>query len=1053
MSLSRITYFVCLAVFCVAACRGATARAESPVGKKAASEKQNAIDFVRDVQPIFKQTCLSCHGAEEQEGGLRLDLKQLALEGGDAGAAIVPGKPAESRLLALVEGRDEDLGRMPPEGEGAPLTAAQISILKRWIQAGAVWPDNVDGDAAQLEHWSFQPIVRPTPPVVKQSDWVRNGIDAFILAKLEQENVSPSPAAARTAQARRLYLDLLGLPPSPQEVAAFLNDTRPDAYERLVDRLLASPHYGERWGRHWLDLARYADSDGYEKDRQRPHAWRFRQWVLEAINQDLPFDEFSVQQLAGDLLPNADQETRVATGFHRNTLHNTEGGTDKEEDRVKKTVDRTNTTGAVWLGLTVGCAQCHSHKYDPLTQREYYSLYGFFNNMDEVDIAAPRPQDVRAYEQAQAAFDRQHAPLTAALNDYRAKELPEAQRKWAAGAASSTGWAPLVVTKVNSTHGATFEIGQDYSVLASGTNKVSDIYTIETSSPEKASLEKTPAASISAIRLEALTDKRLPKNGPGRVSHGNFVLRAFRAAVVEQNGQQRPVSFQTAKADFSQNDWAVANAIDPKTTTGWAIAPQMGKRHVAVFELAEPLVLAKGERLLVTLDQTYEGQSHNLGKFRLSVTSQALPVDLEGLPADIVAALSLGESDRTDAQRKRLQEHYAKIDAKLRQLQKAVDDHAKKKPRRDTVKAQTVSERKEVRETRVHIRGDFLNKGEQVKIGTPRWLPQVQLSGQQPARLQMARWLFSQENPLTARVAANRAWSHFFGRGITPTVDDFGMQGTPPTHPELLDWLAASLRSTWSMKQLHRLIVTSSTYRQGSAVREDLQQRDPENEWVARQVRRRVEAEVIRDLALAASGLLDPRLGGPGVRPRQPAEYSKLTYANSAKWATSPGGDAYRRGLYTFFQRTSPYPMLMTFDSPDSTETCTERSMSNTPLQALTLWNDGVFHECAQELGRRILRETASSAAAGPSGDAARIAYAFQLCFGRSPQPAEVAAVQELLAIQLEMLGSPESIANKSAEQIAGNGPLPNQADMASTAAWVVVARTLLNLDEFITRE
>jgi hypothetical protein len=761
----RLTWlFVSLAVAFTSALVAHPAPAgeqEGDAGKLPAAAKQT-VDFKRDVQPILRKTCYSCHGSEMQEAGLRLDLKKRAIVGGDGGVVIVPGKSAESRLIHLVAGLDKDTGFMPPEGEGTPLTVEQVALLRAWIDQGAVWPDDADVALRGSAHWAFQPVTRPPLPVVKDTSWPRGAIDCFILSRLEKEKIPPSPEADRPTLIRRLYFDLLGLPPTPAEVAQFVEDARPDAYEQLVERVLTSPHYGERFGRYWLDVARYADSDGYEKDRPRPHAWRYRNWVIDALNADMPFDRFTVEQLAGDLLPGATAEQLAATGFHRNTLHNTEGGADPEEDRVKKTVDRTNTLGTVWLGLTVGCAQCHTHKYDPITQREYYSLYAFFNSINEVDVDAP----------------------------------------------------------------------------------------------------------------------------------------------------------------------------------------------------------------------------------------------LAGVPSK-------------------------------------------------DVKAQAVSQQSTPRPTKIHIRGDFLSPGDTVQPESLAVLPPLQPREKQPDRLDLAHWVVDPANPLTARVTANRLWQRIIGRGIVATSDDFGSQGEVPSHPELLDWLAGELvQNNWSMKHIQRLIVTSATYRQSSATRTELVDIDPQNVLLARQNRQRVEAEIIRDLALAVGGLLDARIGGPSVRPPQPAEYSSLTYANSAKWEVSKGGDKYRRGMYTFFQRTSPYPMLMTFDSPDTNECCVRRSHSNTPLQALTLWNDPVFFECAQTMGRRVVGdvppETVSSQTVRN-----RARHIFQLCLAREPAPNELTIVVDLYEGQLGLLERDE----KATTAIVGSGHLPEGVSNSELASWISVGRALMNLDEFITRE
>jgi len=1001
------------------------------------------IDFVKDVQPIFRKTCYSCHGAEEQEAGLRLDLKARALAGGDGGKEILPGKSGESRLLQLVAGLDEDTGIMPPEGEGTPLTAEQIAILRAWIDQGAKWPDSADLTVKKSNHWSLQPIRRAPLPAVKNAAWAINPIDVFVLAKLEAKGIAPSPPASRSTLIRRVYLDLLGLLPTSAEVEQFVNDPSPAAYETMIDRVLTSPHYGERWGRHWLDLARYADSDGYEKDRARPWAWRYRNWVIDALNADMPYDVFSVEQLAGDMLPDATTEDRVASGFHRNTLHNTEGGTDKEEDRVKKTVDRTNTLGAVWLGLTVGCAQCHSHKYDPLTQREYYQLFAFFNSIDETDIDAPRPMDQERFRLAKEAFDREHVKRTAAVAEYKQNQLAKAQAAWEK-TALDTGvvWRSIEVATAASKNGATLEKQADGSILAKGKNAVSDVYSIE------AVVSGKP---ITAVRLEVLPDDSLVKKGPGRANNGNFVLTTFQVKAQPNNGAAKPsvVALANTKADFSQKDWEVAKAINASPSDGWAVSPEIGKRHVAVFEFKQPISFEGGTRLTFVLDQNYQGEPHNLGRFRLSVTSGRLPATLEGLPGQVADALAVAAEKRSKQQRAEIAQYFKTRDPELARLNKLVADHAAKAPKPAGVKAQSVAQTAQPRPTNILIRGNFLNKGEPVSPSTPAVLNGLTKRGAQADRLDLANWLFAKENPLVARVTVNRIWQRIVGRGIVGTVDDFGTQGDRPSHLELLDWLASEFRDGgWSLKEIQRTIVTSQTYRQSSAVRPELAEVDPENLLLARQRRHRVEAEVIRDLSLAASGLLDTRIGGPSVRPPQPAEYSNLTYANSAKWQVSKGGDAYRRGLYTFFQRTSPYPMLMTFYSPDSTSCTAQRSMSNTPLQALTLWNDPVFFECAQALGARVLREGRKSADAAETARA-RASFAFRSCLSREPSDEELQDVLALYAAQRALYQRHHEMA----EQICGNQAVPKSDTAAELAAWIVVGRTVMNLDEFITRE
>ena len=1038
MRLPQLTTIVCFAAFLIAAPRPLTA-----TQNKLPPPAQRKVNFANDVLPLLQKNCYSCHGQDEQSGGLRLDQRQAAFRGGDSGTAILPGKSAQSTLILLVAGLDKTIGLMPPDGEGKPLTRTEIGILRAWIDQGASWPMTFDPQQAARAHWSFQPIRRPPLPQTGSTDWIQNPVDMFILSRLQKEQLTPSAPARKELLIKRLYLDLLGLLPSPNQLQRFLNDTRPGSYRRLVSRVLNSPHYGERWGRHWLDLARYADSDGYEKDRPRPHAWRYRHWVIRALNQDIPFDRFSTQQIAGDMLANATTGAQVASGFHRNTLHNTEGGTDREEDRVKKTVDRTNTLGTIWLGLTVGCAQCHSHKYDPLSHREYYSLYGFLNQIEEQDIAAPLPVEADRHAENKARFDQAHQPLVAAVTAYEQQRLPAAQLAWESKALQTGfSWNPLQLISTDSKHGAQFKKQSDGSVLATGNNRVSDVYTIEATS----TLNR-----ITAIRLEVLPDKSLPKNGPGRAENGNFVLTTFRVDATSKDAASESSAYKLrdARADFSQKEWDVSLAINDDVQDGWAVSPQIGKRHVAVFRFAEPIEAKSPVHLRITLDQSYtQTSSHNIGRFRLSVTDHTGPLQLEGLTGALVAALKVTDENRNPQQRDLLAKYYQSIDPTLAALQRKVEAHTKQAPPAPSTKAQSVRERSKARVVRVHLRGNFLTPGDTVPINTPQVLPPIATRSDKPDRLDLAHWLFSPTNPLPARVTVNRIWQRYFGRGLVETTDDFGLQGEKPSHPELLDWLASELQSSqWQLKHIHRLIVTSATYRQSAANRRDLWEKDPENRLLARQSRRRVEAEIVRDLTLAASGLLDTRIGGASVKPSQPSKHAGLTYSNSAKWQTSAGGNRYRRGLYTFFQRTSPFPMLMTFDAPDSTSCTARRSNSNTPLQALTLWNDAVFFECAQQLARRIVDEVPRVLNETPLRD--RIQYGFQLCLTRSPTAAEQSAVTKLFDQQQELCQQ-DPVAAKA---LLGSTPVSPGTTTEELAAWVLVARTLLNLDEFITKE
>ena len=1001
--------------------------------------EEQKIDFVRNIQPILRASCYSCHGKDAQEGGLRLDNRARAFAGGDNGKAFVAGNVQAGMLLTLIKDADEDLGRMPPEGEGTPLTEEQIGLIQKWIAQGAEWPDTAD-IAITSDHWAFQPLTKSEPPKVKAEDWIKNPIDQFVLARLESEGITPSGLASRSTLIRRVYLDLLGLLPTAAEVEEFLNDQRIDAYQHMVNRALKSPHYGERWGRHWLDLARYADSDGYEKDRSRPHAWRYRDWVINSLNADLPFDQFTVAQIAGDMLPEASIAQRVASGFHRNTLHNTEGGTDREEDRVKKTVDRTNTFSAIWLGLTVGCAQCHSHKYDPISHREYYQLYSFFNSMNEQDVVAPTVSETAAYDAQLAAYNVDHERLLSIRKKYEAEQLPAALEKWINVDANLIyEWRPLATTSLSGRYKSTFKNLEDGSVLVEGENIRSEIYTIT-----------SIVDSLSGVRLEVLPDETLPKKGPGRAENGNFVLTNVQI-LARQAGTENefvPVKISRAIADFSQTNWEVVKAINKIAEDGWAISPEIGKAHVAVFQLDQVLSYEGGVEFKLVLDQKYEtGGTHNLGRFRLTYSDFNGVLSLEGTPGNVLEAIAT--EVRNEDQKKVLLDYFKSVDKPYKQMVREEKEHESKAPVMPGTKAQSVVELGTPRQANIHLRGNFLTKGEAVVTDGLDVLPEVTAGGDKLTRLDLAKWTVAEENPLTARVTINRVWQRYFGRGIVATSDDFGTQGAEPTHPGLLDWLAIEFRANnWSLKELHRLILNSAVYQQRSAHRAELAEVDPDNELLARQYRSRVEAEIIRDLALDASGLMAEKIGGPSVRPPQPAEYSALTYANSAKWQTSEGENRYRRGLYTFFQRTSPYPMLMTFDAPDSNVCIARRPRSNTPLQALTLWNDVVFTECAQHLGRRVVQEVASTGKA-EQDISKRVYHAFLTCLSRRPTRPEMATVTAFYRSQLERMSQDE----QAARSILGEAPMPEAAGLAETASWVAVARALLNTDEFITKE
>jgi len=1002
------------------------------------------VDFARQIQPILAANCFKCHGPSKQESGLRLDSVAAAVQGGDSGPAIVPGKSGESLLIHAINGA-EDASPMPPKEAGSPLAATQVALLTTWIDQGARAIEDVEALKKNVDHWSFKPRATPELPKVNQPTWVRNGIDAFVLANLEKHNLRPSPGADRATLIRRLHIDLLGLPPTPAQVDAFVKDTTAGAYDRLVDTLLASPHYGERWGRHWLDQARYADTDGYEKDRPRPDAWRYRDWVIDALNRDLPFDRFTIEQLAGDLLPDATPEQILATAFNRQTLTNTEGGADQEEFRVAAIVDRVNTTGAVWLGLTLGCAQCHSHKYDPISQREYYQFFAFYNNADETTTDVPISDEaVARYQEQKAKHDAQVAALTRSIDEVKARILP-AQPAWeaelnqqlAAEAADPVKVHTLELTSLKSVTGAEFKPQADDIYVVLGPTGNDDEYLLDAT---------IKPSGITALQLEFFSDKSLPKDGPGRDSSGTLALGEVRLTVTAPGStESQPVKIARVTTEPADQAAAAKAIVDGNEKTGLILGPGQKLPRIHLH-LAEPLTTEQAGSLRISLSQKVT-KKQSIGCFRIS----AMTGKQFEIPSDVRTAIVVAPEKRSAKQAQAVAEfHFAQAPeaGEMRQKLAALAAAAPKTP---TMNVRVVSQRKmQPRTTHILRRGDFLQPGQQVTPDTLSILPPLKIRNEgKPDRLDLAEWLISPENPLTSRVTVNRVWQQYFGRGLVNSSSDFGTQGEKPAHPELLDWLAGTwISQGWSFKSLHKLIVTSATYRQTSQVSPQLWQRDPYNVLLARQSRLRVEAEVIRDLSLAASGLMSPTVGGPSVRPRQPAGVSELTYANSAKWVESSGGDRYRRGMYTWFQRTSPYPMLMTFDAPESILSCTRRERSNTPLQALTLLNDPVFYECAQSLGSRILKETPAPESQSQLTEA-RLRYGLKLCVAREPSASELDALSTLYDAQLALCEAQPA----AAAQLVGKAKLPDNVTAPQLAAWVIVGRTLLNLDEFITRE
>jgi mono/diheme cytochrome c family protein len=1035
--MKRIKLLLCL--FCMAA-------ATAPFFRDAAANQ--AIDFARDIQPIFEAACYKCHGPKSARGQLRLDDRKSALKGGISGAAIIPGDTGKSLLLRRILGEGGE-ARMPMGG--APLNAAQIELIRKWIDQGAVWPGG-EAERDISKHWAYIKPVRPPLPQTKNQSWARNPIDYFILARLEKEGLAPAPEASKETLIRRVYLDLTGLPPSPKEVDQFLADASSDAYEKLVDRLLASPHYGERWARPWLDLARYADSNGYERDTPRV-MWKYRDWVINALNKDMPFDQFTVEQIAGDMLPAVTLDQKIATGFHRNTMLNQEAGVDDEEARWETLIDRVNTTGTVWLGATIGCAQCHNHKYDPFTQKEYYKLLAFFDNYEyttyqqpgnegwvvepEIDTPAPEQAARRAALQAEIKSVEERlktvTPTLAAAQADWERKFTEAQANWVA----------LNPSEIFADNGTTLTKLGDGSILATGANPDTETYTV---------VVKARLQGVTGVRLEALPHEKSPRGGPGRDIYGNFILNRFEveAAPAGSPGETRRLKFKEAKADeyldayrgtSAPTNFTPANLLDETNEIGWGVDAlkrdeRLGYQLVLTFDKS---LTMEGEALLkVRLKFGSEfNRRQSIGRFRLSVTSTPDPTFAVSLPAELRPILASPPERRDAAQKAAMTKEFLATTPLLKAERDQLDNLQGELYAIKTDKALVMRERVsfERPSTFLRARGSYTNVGEKVYADTPAVLPPLP-ANRLPNRLGLAYWLIDKENPLTSRVTVNRFWEQIFGRGIVETSEDFGTQGERPSHPELLDWLAVEFVNPtsrpispispipWSMKSLIRLIVTSSAYRQSSVTTTALRERDPYNRLLARGPRFRVEAEMVRDIGLATSDLLNRAIGGPSVNPFPAARLE----------------DRYRRGLYTSIRRTTPPPGMTAFDAP-SREFCTvRRARTNTPLQALTVLNDPVFIDFARGMAGRILAE-----AGGNLRD--RLIYGFRLCVSRRPNEKEIDELAALYQRQFARFTRDEAAARALLKGV------DEKTNPPELAAWTVIANTLLSLDETLTKE
>lgn len=1006
----------------------------------AVSVRAADVSYNRDVRPILSDNCFYCHGPDpkHREAKMRLDIREEAL----AKEAFVPGNAKASELVKRIFTKDED-DLMPPPESHKKLTAEQKETLKKWVAQGAKYE----------AHWAYTKVEKPDVPKGA------NGVDHLVAARLKQVGMKPSAEADRRTLARRLYSDLLGLPPKPEEVAAFVNDKSPEAYAKLVEKLVASPHYGERMAIGWLDVVRFADTIGYHSDNPR-NVFPYRDYVIRSFNGNKKFDRFTLEQVAGDLLPDSDQEALVGSAYNRLLLSTEEGGAQSKDYEQRMLTDRVRSVGAAWMGQTTGCAQCHDHKFDPFTQRDFYSLGAFFADIKE-PILGKREAGIAVPDEAQKKeLSRLDAEIAKAQREFDKPrpELAAAQAKWEAeqkaAADEAALWSVATPAKVESKGGAKLAVQKDGSVLASGKNPATDIYTVTITGM---------LTSATGLRLEALPDDSLPAKGSGRAGNGNFVLSEVVAKLVRAGGAVETQRFASAFASLEQTVatdknpyklWSAASAIDGDVkgkTFGWAVLPEVNKAQTMVLRFAAPLTLAAGDKLVIELLQNHDSANHTLGKFRLATTAD---VGVAGRkpsvapPDDIAKILVIAPEKRNAKHKESLLAQFRSITPELAKLRNDLDAAKKAKAGFEAkIPLCIVSVSTSAKRTvRILPRGNWMDEtGEVVKPALPHYLPQPARTGSNDlTRLDLAKWLISRDNPLTARTVMNRVWKQFFGTALSKVPDDLGMQGELPPNQALLDWLAAEfMDSGWDLKHMVRTIVTSETYRRSSVASSKQVAADPYNRELARQSAFRPDAELIRDNALAVSGLLVPKIGGPSVKPYQPDGYwENLNFPKRTYPADKDEGQ-YRRGLYVWWQRSYLHPSMVAFDAPSREEACAERNRSNIPQQALALLNDPTYVEASRVFAARILSESSGSAEQ-------RIAWAWQQVLQRDPRGEELKTMRALLDEHLVVYRADA----KAAEALLKTGiaPQSDKLDKAELAAWTHVARVLLNLHETITR-
>jgi Protein of unknown function (DUF1553)/Protein of unknown function (DUF1549)/Planctomycete cytochrome C len=1011
------------------------------------------VDFGRQIRPLLAEKCFQCHGLDDgaRETDLRMDTNDGLFTPLDSGGVgIVGGDLSESLIYQRLTTEDED-EHMPPVDSEKQFSSEEVDLVRRWIEQGAKWQ----------QHWAWVTPQRPQLPQLEDAKWPSNPIDHFVQARLEKEQLAHSPPASKATLIRRVTFDLTGLPPTLKQVDDFLADDSPAAWETVVDRLLASPRYGEHMGRYWLDAARYGDTHGLHLDNFR-EMWPYRDWVINAFNSNMPFDQFTIEQLAGDLLPDPTIDQRVATGFNRCNVTTSEGGVIPEEYYVHYTVDRVATTSTVWMGVSMGCAVCHDHKFDPFATKEFYQLFAFFNSLDgpvmdgnKKDTAPTLKIASEQQREELAELDGTIAELSSTMTSPH-PVADQAQAEWDAqlrnSIVSEPQWLVLSPTTFTSSGGATLTRQEDESILASGENPAKEIYEF---------IAEVEPARLTAIRLEGLMHPSLTSAGAGRSSNSNVVLSEFEAEVAsaDEPDKWQKIDFAHAWADHEQSDgdFSIGNAIDGKPATGWAIAGHQDKGdRTAIFVADAPFGFECGTRLRVRLRHESVYGQHQFGRVRLSVTgADAIPQVGSGTtPAEIVELVRIDPEDRNEEQRQKIRDHYRNkesTDETLRQARTQLAASQKRRTDLDNALPTTLvwKELAEPKPAYILIRGAYDKHGEQVYPGTPSALPPLAPpeDGAVPTRLDLARWLVSEDHPLTSRVTVNRFWQQYFGVGLVETTEDFGSQGSPPSHPKLLDWLAVEFReSGWDVRHLQKLIVMSSTYRQSSRMLPEIHETDPANRLFTHGPRFRLDAEMIRDAALSLSGLLIDHVGGPSVKPYQPAGiWFAVAYTDSdtAKFTQDSGENLYRRSMYTFWKRTAPPPTMVTLDAP-SRETCSvRRSRTNTPMAALALMNDEQFIEASRAFAQRIMRE-------GGDTNEQRAEFAFRLATARHPVQAELDVMLEVFTSSLA--GYVANVEAAAELLNVGESSLDDTLDANQLAAWTIVANMLLNLDETITK-